>query len=368
VLSYATACVEPLVFYNEEKVMHDFQSDYSGRPHPAVLAALGDLSNTWTSGAYGEDELSRKAEELILGKLFSEEARRELGCMSVFFVPSGTAANALAISTIGGPSYNALVSTDVSHSNRHEAGAMARLGHPMLPIPHRDGKLNVDRLQILFGFCTRDVHEALPDIISFSNATELGTVYMPEEFRCLGQGVLAGTKRHIDGARIANSMASLGLYQVDKAIGGFHFNTMSIGFAKQGGAFGDVLIVRGGDHIESACRFHKQLGYLSSHTQLYAAQVIALLEGDLWLENALHANNMAGILASVLHEQLSLEPVYPVDTNAVFVSLQEKAINLLAGRFGVLWERERNILRFMCAWNTTEDDIGQLLKILKDSA
>ncbi len=344
--------------------MHDFRSDYGCGAHPAVLQEISEVAGMEAGGSYGEDIFSQTAEKLILRRLGLEAGTPSTPPAKVFFVPSGSAANRLAIATLAPYPFQAIVCSEVAHVARHEAGSAESLGHKLILLPHGAGRLEISSVHQAMGVGKDNIHCPQPHLLCVSNATECGTTYFGPGLRRIVEEV-PSLKVHCDGARISNVVAAHGgedLLQYGR-LGSF--GTLSIGMAKNGGVLGDILVVCGEENIQNAKYLHKQAGYLSPNMQFYAAQAIALFDGNLWLENAKNANAMATLLAARLKE-LHIDPAYPVETNAVFVRLPWEATRVLRNRnLGIVWSEEQRIVRFMCTYKTSVEEVESLLKVIK---
>lgn len=338
--------------------MRSFASDYRCKPHPSIVEAVVKACADATSSSYGEDQTTRHATELLKHHFGGDAI--------VFFVSNGTAANRLALQTTLAHSYSAVISTEYAHVNTAECGAIESLGHKVLPVPTQDGKLD---LQHVMNYLAqrRDIHLTYPQVLSISNATELGSVYSLDELRQIG--AFARDHKlvlHIDGARLSNAAAYLGarnLTEVSLAVGA---GVITLGGTKNGGMMGDVVIFRDPVLADVATRLHKQQGQLCARMHCIAAQFIAFFTDELWLKNAQHSNAMATLLAEKCLRELDLKPVYPVDSNAVFVTLPSDVIaKMLKETDFYIWDERAGTVRWMCSWETTEEDVGSLIKLAK---
>ncbi len=336
--------------------MRSFASDYDCKPHPAVMKAVVQAMEAEPSGVYGQDRFTREATELL---------KERFGATDVLFVNNGTSANRLALKSLLNRPFHCVISTECSHINVHECGAIESLGHKILPTPDHYGKIHIGEIERRFRQ-RNDIHMAYPWAVSISNATEFGTVYSYEELHAIGQ---FGLPLHIDGARMANAVAHLDHKKTSlrKMISNIGVSTISFGCTKNGGMMGDAVLFFGGGHApNSAVWLHKQQGQLCARMHVIAAQVIALFKNDLWMKNARDSNAMASLLAERCINELDLHPVYPVESNVVFVQLPKKTIlkMLQETRFYV-WDGTAGIVRWMCSWDTTEKDVDELITLVK---
>src|SRR3954447_16964961 len=263
--------------------MRAFASDNYAGAHPDVLAAVAE-ANRDHAVSYGDDAWTTRAHELLRAH-FGEQA-------DPWLVFNGTAANVLALGALC-QTWEAVITPSTSHLHVDEAGAPERLaGVKLLTVPTADGKLRPGDLGALLGR-VGDEHAIQPRVVSIANATELGTVYALDELRALADAAHAsGLLLHVDGARLANAAVALGasLGELTTAAG---VDVTSFGATKLGALGVEALVfLRPGDAAGMAWR-RKQHAQLASKMRFLSAQVVALLEGDLWRRCAEHANAMA---------------------------------------------------------------------------
>ena len=337
--------------------LRSFASDNNTGVHPEIFKAL-DKANEGHTIAYGDDPFTHEA-ELQFKKLFGKDTE-------VFFVFTGTAANVLSLSQIANP-FHAIICAETAHINIDECGAPERFtGSKLIDIPTRNGKLSpqliVPFLQS-FGF----EHHVQPKIISISQASELGTVYGSEEIKALAE--LAHSNNmflHIDGARIANAAVSLNLPIVEftKKCG---VDVLTFGGTKNGMMFGEAIVFLNKSLAENFKYIRKQGMQLYSKMRFIAAQFIAYLKDDLWLSLASHANYMAQKLEKGLSEIEQIKITQPVEANGIFAIIPKNIIsNLQKDYFFYVWNENTSEVRWMCSWDTTEDDIKGFIKVIKN--
>ena len=339
--------------------MSGFASDNFAGVHPEVLEAIG-RANEGHAAAYGADDWTLRAEELF---------RRHFGAGTrAFPVFNGTAANVLALAAVCEP-WQAVICAETAHLHVDECGAPKRLaGMKLIPVATEHGKLDLVLVELRISRLG-DQHAVQPRVVSISQASELGTVYTAEEVAALAEMAHANDLLlHVDGARLANAAAqletSLGAITADAGV-----DMLSFGGTKDGLLLGEAIVFC---HPELADGFEfvrKQLGQLASKMRFISAQLEALLEGDLWLRNAAHANAMAARLAERMRELDQVEIVHPVESNAVFAALPEAAIGRLREALPGeqpfhVWDEERNVVRLMCSWDTVDDDVERLVGAL----
>jgi len=324
-----------------------FASDNNAGAHPAVLAALGAV-NEGHVPAYGDDEHTARAKERFR-ELLGDDAR-------VFFAFNGTGANVIALASALRP-YQAVIAPAGAHLNVDECAAFERFaGAKIVDVAVDDGKLTPELVRAhVRGI--GDQHHVQPAAISISQSTEVGTVYTVEELRALG-GVARelGLFFHVDGARIANAVASLGVdartMLLDTGV-----DACTFGGTKNGMLFGEAVVFPRDHAAVDAVPFTRKQGMqLTSKMRFVAAQFDALLRDGLWLRNAAHANAMARLLAERVRDVVQM--AYPVQANGVFPILPPHAVEpLQRERTFYMWDTERSVARWMTAWDTTPDDV-----------
>lgn len=340
--------------------MRDFASDNHAGAHPDVLAALAEANDGHT-GAYGADPWTERAEELFR-QHFGPDARG-------FPVFNGTGANVAALDAIA-RSFEAVICTDVAHMHVDECGAPERIaGTKLYTVATEHGKLTPDDLG-RWESRRGDEHHAQQRIVSITQATELGTIYTPAEIRAIAdEAHRLNMLLHVDGARLANAAASLdaSLAEITTDVGA---DVVSFGATKNGAAFGDAVVFLRPELADGFEFVRKQLGQLASKMRFLSAQLVALLDGDLWLANARHANGMATRLAERAGDLEGVTIAHPTEANGVFASLPHAVIDALLDELPGdppfhVWDAERGVVRWMCAWDTSADDVDSLVAALE---
>ena len=340
--------------------MRDFASDNHAGAHPDVLAAIA-RANDAHAGAYGGDRWTERVEELFR-EHFGPDARG-------FPVFNGSGANVAVLDALT-RSFEATICTDTAHMHVDECGAPERIaGTKLYPVATEHGKLapdDIGRWENHRG----DEHRAQPRVVSITQASELGTVYTLEETRAIADGAHdLEMLLHVDGARLANAAASLGV-TLKELTTDCDVDAVSFGATKNGLAFGDAVVFLRPELADGFEFARKQLGQLASKMRFISAQLEALLAGDLWLRNAEHANAMAAKLADAVRGLPGLKIAHPVESNAVFARLPRAAIDqLLADLPGEppfhVWDQADGVVRWMCAWDTTEADVEEFAAAVK---
>ena len=326
-----------------------FASDNAAGVHPAVLEAI-DRANAGHALAYGDDRWTNSAAariQEILG-----------GDAKVLFVFGGTGANVVGLRTAV-DSYQAVLCAESSHLWRDECAAPERfLGCKIVPITTHDGKLRPEDVSAhVHG--VGDVHHAQPRVVSVSQSTEWGTVYTPDELRALADIAHEnGMLLHVDGARLANAAAALGvpLGALGAEVG---VDVMTLGGTKLGMLAGDAVAIFDDGLKARAGYFQKQAMQLVSKMRFVAAQFDALLTDDLWLELATHANDMARQLGDQLHAVDGVSLVQPVQTNMVYARFPEELAARIQQEVGPFHHptRDHTVGRLVTAWDTQRSDV-----------
>ncbi|MGC0378846.1 threonine aldolase [Streptomyces sp. SAI-229] len=207
----------------------------------------------------------------------------------------------------------------------------------------------------------------MPQVVSIAQTTELGTVYTPDEIRAICEHAHAhGMKVHVDGSRLANAAATLDvpLRTFTNAVG---VDLLSLGGTKNGALFGEAVVVLNPDGIRHLRHLRKLSMQLASKMRFVSVQLEALLARDLWLRSARHANEMAQRLAEGVRAVHGVEILYPVQANAVFARLPHDVSERLQKRFRFyFWDEAAGDVRWMCAFDTTEDDVDMFVAALKE--
>lgn len=325
-----------------------FASDNTAGIHPDVLAAIA-AANTDHAVAYGSDSWTAAAVDR-----FREHFGPET---EVFLVYGGTGANVLGLQLLARP-HEAILCAETAHIYADECGAPERyLGCKLLAVPSLDGKLRpADILGQLKGIGNE--HHVQPRVVSVTQATEYGTVYRPEELGALAEVARRhGLRLHMDGARLANAAASLGLplRAITAEVG---VDVLTFGGTKNG-LLGAEAVVVFHPALARDFRFQrKQAMQLPSKMRFLGAQFAALLADDLWRRNADRANRMARLLADLASQVPGVTITQPVEANAVFATVPREHLAALQERFFFyVWDEPRTEVRWMAAFDTTEEDV-----------
>jgi len=338
---------------------NSFASDNFAGVHPEVMTAI-QKANVGHATAYGADSWTEKSNALF---------KRVFGpSVESFIVFNGTAANVCTLKHLFS-SWQAIICPVSAHIWTDECGApQANTGCSLLPVVAKNGKITPDQCEVfLHGKGVQ--HHVQPAAISISQSTELGTVYSVEEIRQLAHFAHKNDLIfHMDGARLCNAAASLNV-SLRALTTDLRVDVLSFGGTKNGlmGAEAIVFIKEGlAEHFQYV---RKQQMQLASKMRFLSAQMISLLEGDLWLRNALHANAMAKLLETNLRCHCPDLPIlYPVESNAVFVQLPSMEVlqKLQKKSFFWIWDHERAVARWMTSWDTEPAFVETFITELKN--
>ncbi|HPT94290.1 MAG TPA: beta-eliminating lyase-related protein [Microbacteriaceae bacterium] len=337
--------------------IHHFASDNHAGAHPDVLAALA-AANGGHQDAYGADAYTARLDEVLEGHFGTG--------VDVYPVFNGTGANVVGLQSML-PRWGGVITARTAHINVDENGAPERIGGmKLLALDTPDGKLRPEQIdREVWGW--GDEHRAQPLVVSITQSTELGTNYTPEEVRAIADAAHSqGLRLHLDGARIANAAASLGVplraFTTDAGV-----DVLSLGGTKNGAIGAEAIVVLRPEASEGLRYLRKLNMQLGSKQRFASAQLIALFEGQLWRDSAAHANAMATRLRSRLTDAAATAPLtltftQPTESNAVFARLPAAAANALRPRFGFYdWAgpfADGTVeVRWMCSWDTTPEHV-----------
>jgi threonine aldolase len=340
------------------KPSRSFASDNNAVVHPEVLEAIARANRGHAVG-YGSDSHTESAVEKFR-EHFGDEIR-------VFFVFNGTAANVLSLQALTRP-YHAVLCPELSHIYTDECGAPEKLtGCKLIPLPAPDGKLTVETVAHAY-HGIGDQHHVQPRVISITQSTEMGAVYKPTEIEALAR--FAHERKmflHMDGARISNAVAAqqLSLRQATRDLG---VDVLSFGGTKNGLMGVEAVVFFRAELADDFSFLRKQGMQLASKMRFMSAQMEALLTNNLWRRNAEHANRMARLLEQEIKKIPRVTVVYPVDANGVFAQIPPAAIPKIHERyFFYVWSDEESIVRWMCSFDTTEEDVKQFAEFVGEA-
>lgn len=344
---------------DRQELNYAFTSDNYSGICPAALAAM-NAANSGYACSYGNDNITARAADAVRSMF-------ETDC-EVFFVFNGTAANSLALSHLCRP-YHSVVCSACAHIETDECGAPEFFtgGTKILLAGADNGKIVPAEIERLVRART-DIHYPKPKVISLTQSTECGTVYSVEELRAIHEIALRHRMRvHMDGARFANAVASLGVSpkEITWKVG---VDVLCLGCTKNGSPVGDAVVFFDAGLAKEFDYRCKQAGQLASKMRYLTAPLVGMLGSGVWLRNAEHANAMAARVAALLAQYPQIRPVFPVEANAVFVEMPEPFAQGLAARGWHIYNFIGGAHRFMCSWQTAPEDIEALAKDLRELA
>lgn len=342
--------------------IRDFASDNHSGVHPEVMAALGE-ANGGHQTAYGADVYSARLREVVAD---------HFGPQAVGYpVFNGTGANLVCLQSIL-PRWGSVICPDSAHINTDEGGAAEHLaGIKLIPVDTADGKLTPADLSA-HASDPGDVHHPLPAAVSLTQATELGTVYQPDEVAAVAECAhRLGFRVHMDGARLANAAAALGVglqtLSTDAGV-----DVVSFGGTKNGLLAGELVLVGNPEVAPEVARLRKMSTQLASKMRFLATQFITVLDGDLWQRSASHANRMADRLRASVRRRIDDGRLPGVaftqltEANIVLIRLPDGVAERLRERVTFYdWDRTIGEVRWVCSFDTTEDDVDFLVDALE---
>jgi threonine aldolase len=324
-----------------------FFSDNAAPAHPKVLEAIAASNRMDT--AYDGDEWSRQLDGAF-SDLFGTEVR-------AFWVSTGTAANCLALAALC-PPYRGILCHKDAHIEVDEAGAPAFFsgGAKLILLDGEGAKVTADTAAAACDRIRKDVHQVQPAALSITNATEYGLVYRVGEVAALGRlAKERGLNFHVDGARLPNAVASTGETLADLTWRA-GVDALSFGFTKNGGLNAEALILFRTELADEIAVRRKRAGHLLSKGRMLAAQILAMLEDDLWLENARAANAAAQTLAKAAAQRLA----HPVEANEVFLNVAPAEAQQLRDLGFDFYDWGPGEIRFVTSWHQQGEDVDRL--------
>ena len=327
-----------------------FASDNNAGVHPEILEAISH-ANQGHVVAYGDDPYTRSA-----ARKFEEHFGPDI---AVFFTFNGTGANVLSLQSLTRP-FHAVLCSAYAHIYVDECGAPEKhTGCKLIPLPHQDGKITLDSVREAY-HGIGDQHHSQPRVISITQSTEMGTVYRPQEIQALARFAHEHDMfLHVDGARIANAAVSLGqnLREATRDLG---VDVLSFGGTKNGILGGEAVVFFRPELSRDFLYLRKQSMQLASKMRFIAAQFEALLSNDLWRRSAEHANRMARLLEKEVSRIPGVNIAWKVEANGVFAQIPRHSIEKIKKQyFFYTWMEEESIVRWMCSFDTTEEDVSR---------
>ena len=339
----------------------NFQSDNQSSVFPEIIDYL-NIVNKNSSPAYGADEVTKLATNMLI-ELFETK-------LKVIYVSSGTAANSIALSSIC-PPYGGIFCSDNAHIGGDECGAPEFFtgGAKLLPVPTINALITERNLtKVINNYGLHGIHEVLPSAISLTQASELGTLYTPEDLHKITHlAKKHNLKTHMDGARFSNACASLNCTPAELTWKN-GIDILSLGTTKNGTISCEAIIIFNQGIIDDIERRQKRTGHLWSKNKFIAGQIIKWLEDDNWINAAKKANAQAETLSFLLNNIKNVTIKYPVDVNMVFASIPKKIQNLLKDKNVKFnpWYGSENLTRFVTSWDTKNSELKEFESIIKN--
>jgi threonine aldolase len=338
---------------------YSFFNDYSEGGHPNILNALQDTNLSQETG-YGEDTMSVKAIELIKSNIGNPN-------VAIHFVSGGTQANLIVLASLLKP-YESVIAANTAHISVHEAGAIESTGHKINAVESNDGKIKPEQIKAVFDEHNME-HMVKPKVVFISNATELGTIYSKLELKNISDVCKKlGLYLYLDGARIGSALVSktndLSFQDVTELVDVYY-----IGGTKNGALLGEAIVICN-PNLQEHFRSHlKQRGALLAKGRVIGIQFEELFKGDLYLQLARHANEMADKLTAGIKKlgykfqtDSSTNQIFPILPNAVIKSLQETYGFYVWAKI----DKGSSSIRLVTSWATNEEAIRGFLDDLKN--
>lgn len=325
-----------------------FASDNAAGVSPEVLAALAD-ANAGAALAYGDDPWTTRACDAVRDRF--DAPVETLLCWG------GTGANVVGIASVIEP-WQAVIAPDTAHIVVDECGAPARFtGASIVPVACEDGKLVPEAIDPYLQWLGSE-HHPQPGLVSITQATEMGTVYDVDEIAALCEHAHRHDMVvHLDGARIANALVATGT-DLRSMVRDTGVDLMTLGLTKDGAMYGEAVVFVRPELARRAAYVRKQAGQLASKSRYIAAQIVALLDGDLWLRNAGTANTMATALFHAVRDIPGVEVDEAPVVNSVFARVPAAAIEPLQDwSFFWEWDLQDSLVRWMTSFATTSEDV-----------
>ncbi|MBB5731875.1 threonine aldolase [Altererythrobacter atlanticus] len=326
-----------------------FLSDNAAAVHPDIWRAMRDADNSDTP--YDTDRLSRELDDAF-SALFGRE-------VAAIWVATGTAANCLALSTMVQP-HGAVLCHREAHIEMDEGGAPGFFLHgaKLILADGDNAKITPETLRAALDPIRDDVHQVQPHAVSITQASEYGCCYRPGELARLDMEISSrGLRFHMDGARFANAVAFL-LRPAAEVAG--PVDALSFGCVKNGGMSAEAIVFFDPELADLARFRRKRAGHLQSKGRFMAAQLLAMLDGDLWLHNAAAANAAAAEIGSAAKERL----LHPVEANEVFLKCSTAERQALRAQGFGFYDWGMDAARFVAAWDTREEDALALARAI----
>jgi threonine aldolase len=342
----------------------NFASDNTAPISPEILHAIERASHGH-AGSYGGDELTKNL-AARLRDIFETD-------LSIYPVGTGTAANALALATLVHP-YGAVICAEEAHIATDECGAPEFYmgGAKLITLPSSDGRISPMQVEAAMARAIDGgIHHVMPEAVSITQATEWGTVYGVDEIAGIGEASRRrGLHLHMDGARFANALVSLGASPAEMSWKA-GIDVLSFGATKNGAMAAEAVIFFNPALAAGFERRRKRAGQLWSKMRFLSAQLLGYLENDLWLRNAGQANAMAAALAEGLTALPGVRLVQKVQANELFVAMPDELIEALHGDGAVFYRwidvagEPNPVIRLVTSFATRREDVDMFLALAR---
>lgn len=338
--------------------MYNFQHDYAEGAHPDILKKLVETNLVQQVG-YGEDEYSLQAKALIRQKVKNDKA-------AIYFVSGGTQANLMVISALL-KTHEGVISAETGHISSNETGAIEAVGHKVMTIQTADGKLAPEHIQKVQKVYSKRPHVLKPKMVYISNSTEIGTIYSKAELTALSAYCRAnGLILFLDGARLGSALTAkendLTLPEISALTDVFY-----IGGTKNGALLGEAIVFNDPELAPEFDYVVKQKGAMLAKGRLLGIQFLELFKGELFLELAQHANDMATMLAEGMSKK-GVDFYMKHESNQLFPILSNERLNRLRNNFlfhdWVEIDEQHTAIRLVTSWATLEEEVVAFLEEL----
>jgi len=333
----------------------DFRSDNTTSVAPAIMAALNAV-NTGYQSSYGADDYSALVCKKV-AQIFEHE-------VEIYFVATGTAANALALSSMVG-SGGIIYCHEQAHINTDESGAPSYFSHCVLhPVKGAQAKIDTQEIEQHIKYVQKlRPHASMPRGISISQSTEYGTAYSLQELEAIKKLINSyNLYLHMDGARFTNALVALGCSPAEMTWKS-GVDVLSFGATKNGAMLAEMIVFFNKDLAKDFDYSIKRAGQLMSKERFIAAQFLAYFENDLWLHSARHANAMALVLMSCF-ERANIKVLHTAVCNEIFVEMSCEAAQRLQDKGAQFYHWHDNVYRFVTSFVTTQEEIQAFNSIL----
>jgi threonine aldolase len=337
--------------------LRGFASDNYAGVHPEILEALA-VANGGHQISYGEDAYTEHLQDVF---------RRHFGpAAQAYPVFNGTGANVVALQAMS-ERWGSVVAAATAHINVDECGAPEKMGGlKLLTVPTPDGKLTPGLIDVhAWGY--GDQHRAQPLVVALTQSTELGTLYTPAEIRAIcDHAHERGMKVFLDGSRLSNAAASLGM-PFHEFTTGAGVDVLTFGGTKNGLLLGECVVVLNPEAVHGVVYLRKLSMQLASKMRFLSAQFEALLGGDLWKRNAEHSNAMASRLEAAVRDVPGVRVTQAVQANAVFAVIPPDVAERMQKHFRFYtWDEHTGEVRWMCSFDTAEADVDAFAAALRE--